>query len=96
VQDHPARSIEAVLASVKFGDWRSANPAGSLGGLASKKRGRASNRRMDETVCTMATELIGTHYRDFGPSRANEKLAERHDMQLSVESTRQLMIKTGY
>lgn len=70
--------------------------AEGLGGLASKKRGRASNRRLDETVCATAIELIGTHYRDFGPTLANEKLAERHNIQLSVESTRQLMIRTGY
>lgn len=70
--------------------------AEGLSGLVSKKRGRASNRRLDETVRATAIELIGTHYRDFGPTLANEKLAERHDIQLSIESTRQLMIKAGY
>lgn len=70
--------------------------AEGLGGLVSKKRGRASNRRLDEAARTMAIELIGTHYRDFGPTLANEKLAELHGIQLSVESTRQLMIGAGY
>lgn len=67
-----------------------------LGGLISKKRGCASNRRFDEGVCAMAIELIGTHYRDFGPTLTHEKLAQLHDIRLSVESTRQLMIKAGY
>jgi len=70
--------------------------AEGLAGLVSKKRGRASNRRLDETLRATAIELIGTHYRDFGPTLANEKLAELHDIHLSVESTRQLMIGTGY
>jgi transposase len=67
-----------------------------LSGLVSKKRGRASKRRLDETVRATAIEFIGAHYRDFGPTLACEKLAERHDLRFSVESTRQLMIKAGY
>src|SRR3990167_4405544 len=70
--------------------------AEGLGGLISKKRGRASNRRLDEATRTAVIELIGTHYRDFGPTLANEKLAELHGIQLSVESTRQMMIVAGY
>jgi len=70
--------------------------AEGLGGLISKKRGRASNRRLDEATRTAVIELIGTHYRDFGPTLANEKLAELHGIQLSVESTRQMMIGAGY
>ena len=61
-----------------------------LGGLVSKKCGSASNRRLDDVARTTAIELIGTHYRGFGPTLANEKLAELHGIQLSVESTRQL------
>ena len=67
-----------------------------LDGLISKKRGMASNRRLKDATCRIATTLIGTHYRDFGPTLAHEKLAEHHDIRLSVESTRQLMIKAGY
>lgn len=70
--------------------------AEGLSGLISKKRGRASNRRLDEVAKATAIELIGSHYRDFGPTLANEKLAELHGIQLSVESTRQLMIRAGY
>ena len=67
-----------------------------LNGLISKKRGGASNRQLDEVVQTKVIDLIGIHYRDFGPTLANEKLAELHDIKLSIESTRQLMIKAGY
>ncbi len=41
-------------------------------------------------------ELIGAHYRDFGPTLASEKLTERHSIRLCVESTRQLMMAAGY
>ena len=67
-----------------------------LAGLVSQKRGCASNRRLDEVTCATAIGLIGTHYRDFGPTLSCEKLAERHGLHLSVESTRQMMIKAGY
>ena len=70
--------------------------ASGLSGLVSKKRGRASNRRLNDAICAMAIDLIGMHYRDFGPTLANEKLADLHDIKLSIESTRQLMIKAGY
>jgi transposase len=70
--------------------------AAGLPGLISKKRGRASNRRLAETVRASTLELIGTHYRDFGPTLANEKLAELHGIHLSIESTRQVMIGAGY
>lgn len=70
--------------------------AQGLAGLISKKRGGASNRRLSEVTRTTAIELISGHYRDFGPTLAKEKLAERHAIHLSVESTRQLMIQAGY
>ena len=67
-----------------------------LPGLVSKKRGRSSNRRLDEETKRLSTELIGAHYRDFGPTLASEKLAERHGIHLCVESTRQIMMAAGY
>ena len=67
-----------------------------LAGLVSKKRGRASNRRLDEAIRAQVIDLIGTHYPDFGPTLACEKLAELHGIKLSVESTRQMMIQAGY
>jgi hypothetical protein len=70
--------------------------AEGLPGLVSKKRGLASNRRLDEATKATAIELIGSYYRDFGPTLATEKLAEKHKLTLSVETVRQLMIAAGY
>lgn len=70
--------------------------AAGMDGLISRKRGSASNRRLDDTIRTTAISLIGTHYRDFGPTLACEKLVELHDLQVSIETTRQLMIGAGY
>ena len=67
-----------------------------LPGLISKKRGTPSNRSLNEDTKRLSIELIGTHYRDFGPTLANEKLLERHNITLSVESTRQIMIAAGF
>jgi transposase len=65
-------------------------------GLISKRLGKTSNRRLSTPTRTEAIELIGTNYRDFGPTLAHEKLIELHGLHLSVESTRQLMIEAGY
>jgi transposase len=70
--------------------------AEGLSGLISKKRGQVSNRRLDEATKATAIELIGTHYRDFGPTLVVEKLTERHKLTLSVETVRQLMIAADY
>jgi hypothetical protein len=65
-------------------------------GLIGKKRGRASNHRIPESTLSRAMSLIGTHYRDFGPTFAAEKLAEKHEIRLSVETVRKSMIAAGY
>jgi hypothetical protein len=64
-------------------------------GLASRHRGRPSNNRIADGVRTEALALIGAHYRDFGPTLACEKLAERHQLRVSVETVRQWMIAAG-
>lgn len=65
-------------------------------GLTSKRRGKPSNRRLRDGVLTDAMALIGTHYADFGPTFAAEKLAERHAIVLPVETVRKNMIAAGY
>jgi len=67
---------------------------GSLG-LLSKKRGKPSNHRLANTVKEAAIDLIKTHYSDFGPTLAAEKLFEKHGIKLSVETVRYLMIKAN-
>ena len=64
-------------------------------GLISKKRGAKSNNSLSQEVREKAIELIQTHYDDFGPTLAREKLAEHHGLTVSVETVRQLMIQSG-
>ena len=61
-------------------------------GLVSQKRGKASNHRLSEEVVKQARDLIYEKYRDFGPTLAHEKLEEVHQLKISDESVRQLMI----
>jgi len=62
-------------------------------GLISKKRGRISNNSLPQALKEEVVELIKAHYDDFGPTLAKEKLAERHQITMSVETVRKLMIQ---
>lgn len=64
-------------------------------GLVHRGRGRRSNRRLGEALTQQALELVAEHYHDFGPTFAAEKLKDCHDLLLSPESLRQLMIGAG-
>lgn len=64
-------------------------------GLVSARRGKVSNHRLDPQVVQQAIDLIYERYRDFGPTLAHEKLTEVHQLKLSDESVRQLMIAEG-
>lgn len=61
-------------------------------GLISKRRGKPSNNRMRPEVKRQAIDLLHSRYHDFGPTLAHEKLTEVHELTLSVESVRQIMI----
>ena len=61
-------------------------------GLISKHRGKPSNNRLSEAIKPKVCKLIRENYSDFGPTLAHEKLVEQHNIKLSVESLRQLMI----
>ena len=62
-------------------------------GLISKRRGKPSNNRLKPEVKQQAIDLLHSRYHDFGPTLAQEKLNEVHELKLSVESIRQIMIK---
>jgi hypothetical protein len=64
-------------------------------GLVSKHRGKPSNNRLDDALKSMAIELIKNHYSDFRPTLACEKLLELHQLKLSKETVRKLMIEEG-
>lgn len=63
--------------------------------LASKKRGAPSNNQLRTSTKTRALELLQTRYADFGPTLAHEKLFEAHQLTLSRETVRQVMIRDG-
>jgi transposase len=71
--------------------WRAYRTKGAAG-LVSKRRGKKSNHQMSQAVKQAALDQIHRHYSDFGPTLAHEKLTEKHELQISVESVRQLMI----
>ena len=64
-------------------------------GLASRRRGRPSNRRLPTSVREAALAVVRERYADFGPTLAAEKLAELHDIRLSRETLRQWMAEAG-
>src|SRR6059036_1275853 len=61
-------------------------------GLASRRRGRPSNRRLADATREQALALLREHYADFGPTFAHQKLTEEHQLVLSVETLRGWMI----
>jgi transposase len=65
-------------------------------GLVSKRRGKPSHNQLDPQTVQKAIDLICKYYRDFGPTLAHEKLTEKHDLRLSRESVRQIMIAEGW
>jgi transposase len=74
--------------------WQQYRKAGAKG-LVSARRGKASNHRLEARVVQQALDLIQEKYADFGPTLAHEKLVEGHELQISRESVRKLMIVEG-
>ncbi len=58
-------------------------------------RGRKSNRRLAGRKVRRVVGLVQRHYRDFGPTLACEYLNEKHGIDLSRETLRQLLIEAG-
>ena len=71
--------------------YRTCGPAS----LVSARRGRPSNRRLPQQLQARIIELVRSLYPDFGPTLAQEKLAELHGLSLSVETLRNWMIVDG-
>jgi hypothetical protein len=65
------------------------------GGLASKHRGRPSNRRLPAAVRREALASVRSRYEGFGPTLAHEKLTELHGLEFSVETLRHWMTEDG-
>src|SRR3954453_5551030 len=64
-------------------------------GLASRRRGRPSTRRLPAAVREAALAVVRERYADFGPTLAAEKLEELHDIRLSRETLRHWMSEAG-
>lgn len=62
-------------------------------GLFSRPRG--GNRAMDPALRDQILYLITTHYHDFGPTLAAEKLFSLHDIKISRETVRLWMKQAG-
>nr|ULG18438.1 Sea27 [Serratia proteamaculans] len=64
-------------------------------GLASLKRGKPGNHNLPEQLRMKVLALLRENYSDFGPTLATEKLSERHQISISVETVRHWMIADG-
>lgn len=64
-------------------------------GLISRKRGKASSRRIDCAEQARIVALVRSQYADFGPQLATEYLRRNHSFQASVETLRKWMIGAG-
>jgi DNA-binding Lrp family transcriptional regulator len=57
-------------------------------------RGKPSNQRIAKTVEEEAIQILSADlYKGFGPTLASEYLADKHDIEVSKETTRQWMIR---
>jgi hypothetical protein len=64
-------------------------------GLVHRSRGRPSNRATDGKLKSRLLRLYQTQYRDFGPTLAAEKLAERNGVHISDETLRLWLLAAG-
>jgi len=63
--------------------------------LLSRRRGKPANNRISSSVKQASMSLIRDKYHDFAPTLAHEKLNERHEIHVSVETLRKWMIEDG-
>ena len=72
--------------------WKNYQEKGAIG-LVSKSRGKPSTNRLPTETRQRAIDLLHSLYTDFGPTFAHEKLVEKHGLELSSGSVRQIMIR---
>lgn len=64
--------------------------------LCSKKRGKSGNRQLSPSIKEQVRDLVVRDvYAGFGPTFMCEKLNEIHQLKISRESTRKIMIQNG-
>jgi transposase len=69
--------------------------ADGLSGLASRQRGRPSNRKLAAKMKSEVVALVRERYADFGPKLAHEKLVEVHDIRVGRETLRGWLTEAG-
>jgi len=61
-------------------------------GIIHQSRGRISNRIFKPDKLQNIESIVKEKYHDFGPTFASEKLLENHNIKVSAEKLRQIMI----
>lgn len=74
--------------------WYSYQREGAKG-LISKRKGKPSNHQLSQSLKKKVMAIVRRKYSDYGPTLAAEKLQEKHELILSRETLRQLMIRMG-
>lgn len=74
--------------------WKRYRQKGASG-LLSLKKGRSSPNRIPVALRKKALGIVQERYADYGPTLAAEKLREKHGVDLSKETLRQMMIGNG-
>ncbi len=64
-------------------------------GIASLRRGKPSNRKLPDSIKEHSINIVRTHYADFGPTFASQKLREQHGISVCVETLRTWMKADG-
>ena len=64
-------------------------------GIIHGLRGQPSNHQLNPELLAHALDLVKTHYTDFGPTLANEKLRNVHNLVISTTRLRLAMMGQG-
>lgn len=78
------RQVRRLLKQYRISGWAALLPISQSG-----------NRRFSDTFKIQVMDLVRSHYIDFGPTFASEKLFELHDLHVSRETLRSWMMEAG-
>jgi transposase len=65
------------------------------GAVVHSSRGKPSNKKLSEDIRVKVLNLYKENYTDFGPTLFCEKLFELHDIKLSDETIRKILLEEG-
>jgi hypothetical protein len=61
-------------------------------GIIHKLRGETGNHKLESSTIEKATKYLKEKYADFGPTLAQEKLKEKHELKIGISTVRKIMI----